>query len=152
MDHVQARLKRLERDNRFLKLVIAIAVVALGSLALSDPPDNHVETQAIVIVDPDGRERVRIGEVLPGRYGVAVLDEKETIRAWLRLMGGSPSLAMADADGRVRSRYGVYVDKGPALEMWDTEMTPRVTLQAYEDSIDHIIVRNTTGEVALVAP
>jgi len=105
---VLARLSRLERQNRRMKLgIVAMLVVVVGLASVAAYRPRVVAANEFVLRDELGRPRARLGFSDPGR----------------------PRLGFYDTKGRVRVVLGFSRRTwGPALEFRDAEGRGRVTL------------------------
>ncbi|MCZ6835823.1 MAG: hypothetical protein O7G85_08620 [Planctomycetota bacterium] len=82
-DHVNDRLKRLERSNRHLRVGLALLVGGLvvgvaGGIGLGVEPANYLVASSMNIVDEDGNKMVWIGSMKnKGQIQVCNLDGDE---------------------------------------------------------------------------
>jgi len=127
------RLARLERENRIIKTVGAIALLAvcvvLVVAAAPGPknvdPVDRVVAREFVLVDRNGVVRVRLANRIGGGT-LTFYDEKRTSRIILRHHEkGASGLKLCDALGRIRagmtidvsgaSRFGVRDERGECV-------------------------------------
>lgn len=157
MDDLLARVDRLERENRRLKLTTGALVAALAGAALLGAvwPQEIPETiaaQAIAVLDDDGNPRI-----LLDANGVFYGDENGTTRvglgmdengtAFIRVYGvrgekqrislgvnpnDSAALSFGDAPGIVRAVLGVGSRGAPLLSLRNREGTPVAELEAFQ--------------------
>ncbi|MFQ5894499.1 MAG: hypothetical protein ACE5JJ_01585 [Nitrospinota bacterium] len=152
---LEERLSRLERQNRRLKQVGALALALLGSILLMGqalPKSRTVEAEKLVLKDPKGRERARLWIDKNGPR-LTFYDEKGTSQdsivvdlgaSWTgeaglflynRLRGTRVALE-TDIIGGIRLQYtknGKQLleleanDLGPSISLWDKK-TIRILL------------------------
>ncbi len=100
------RLDRLERENRRLKLVGAILLVALAAVGamgqvLPKAVPKVVEAEQFIVRDTKGKIRASL-DVVSGVPGLDLLDQNEKTRARLAVAAGdgAPNLDLFDRDGQ----------------------------------------------------
>jgi hypothetical protein len=98
IDHLAARVKKLERENRFFKLtgaVLACGVLAFIALGATNR-SRVIEAEKITLLDTQGRPRLTIGTpettgaavgMRPNEPAVWLTDEKGMDRATLTSEG-----------------------------------------------------------------
>jgi hypothetical protein len=100
-DEVNARLERLERDNRRLRRWLgAVAVGAIVPILLAashEKAGKTLEATKIVLKDAKGKVRAEIGTQPDGSASLALLDEEGATVAKLSGQSGAPILEMAAA-------------------------------------------------------
>jgi len=106
---VLARLSRLERQNRRMKLgMVAMLVLVVGLASVAAYRPRVVEANEFVLRDERGRLRAHLG---------------------FPRGGGRPRLGFYDTKGRLRARLGFSRrQRGPALEFRDAQGRSRVSL------------------------
>jgi len=105
-ESLEGRVLRLERQNRTLKVLGSVAILAgLAALCLGvSAPRKSLETDLLLIKDASGNTRMILG-----------------------MADGGPAITMLDAKGKLRANIGV-TDQGPEFDFLDTSETPRVQI------------------------
>ena len=114
---VDARLDKIERDNRRLKLTVGalllvLAAVPLIGAVMPEQIPQVITAREFSVVDENGTERAVMEPLGIGYYdengsarvrmfadGIHYWDENETIRAWIDEIG----IGYADENGTVRA-------------------------------------------------
>lgn len=132
-----ARVERLERENRRLKLVglgVALCITVLLLMAVDKTPKT-IEAEMIVVRDSHGRARITIGT--PAFAGV-------TIGAY---NPDDPGIWMTDAKGADRAMLvtdGLFFANGKAK--------PTVSLSSAPDGTSGLKFYGTNGKALWTAP
>jgi hypothetical protein len=98
---IQSRLEKLERENRRVKRIGALAALIGGSLLLMGQAKTSrtVEAESFVLKDPQGGLRATL-DMWHGSPMFRLYDTSGVARAWLWLAGnGEPGLTFYDAAG-----------------------------------------------------
>jgi hypothetical protein len=131
---LEARLERLERQNRRMRValgVVAAGVVAGGLIAASFRDDKGAGAAT---------SRLRIVEA----EQVVLRDADGQMRAWLGLADGGPRLLFFDAAGQQRVGLGLSAQAEPSLGIFDGAQMPRVVL-GMVDGWPGLVVRDPAG-------
>jgi len=119
-DQLTRRLDRLERENRRLKFVGALALLGLGALTVmgqTAPTSvaNTLEAERFVLRDNAGNVRATLGLRPDGTAALALADDTQQDRAVLSVTApGQASVDLSDRAGHLRAGLGVRAD-GSAL-------------------------------------
>lgn len=110
IDHLETRVRRLERRNRLLIAgwLVVIPALTVAMSAGSDEAIEVISARAVRIVDAENRPRAELG-----------IDED-----------GSAGLFLKDSDGRVRGTL-IHDDQQTALYLLDDEGSIRVGAARY---------------------
>jgi hypothetical protein len=105
-ESLEGRILRLERQNRTLKIMGSVVLLAgLAGLCLGvSAPRKSLETDLLLIKDASGSTRMILG-----------------------MADGGPAITMLDANGKLRANIGV-TDQGPEFDFLDKTETPRVQI------------------------
>ena len=117
----EQRLKRLERENRWMRRIgavgvaVAAAVFLVGQGKEKVPPDLKVHS--LIIVDKNGRRRAKLGtwDKKGGFPYLALLDSRGQNRLNLSVEADVPHLALNDRVGKPRVMLGMTPDGSAAL-------------------------------------
>jgi len=155
---INARLEKLERENRRMKKISIVAAVVLSCLILGGQATTKkvVEANEFVLKDTDGKVRSRLSMEIGTRPTLSFYDANGSIP--LSLAGGDEPFVVLSRVGTQESvqlganqaftgvgiyekniRAGLSVQKGsPGLELYDAEGKARTTIETSEDrsSID----------------
>lgn len=137
-DHLTQRLDRLERENRRLKLLGALALLGVAALILmgqTAPTSvaNTLEAERFVLRDGAGHVRGTFGLRADGTAALALTDDTQQDRVVLSVTApGLPGLDLSDRSG---PRAGLYVraDGTAQLSLLDQSDRPRVEIKAHGD-------------------
>lgn len=143
-DSLLARVEKLERQNRRMKLIgfgsliVAGAILLMGqaqpvrpgaitgtSFTLLDAQGRTRATLALykgapqlALFDADEKTRVTLKVSPDGQPGLALVDANENLRAGLALVANGPILALAGANEKAATLLEVSAD-GPQLNLSD---------------------------------
>lgn len=117
LEGMERRVRRLEREIRFTRAAVAVAVAATIGLLMSgaDSDDKsigrfrQIDTGHLVLRDPDGQ-----------------------MRAWLGIAEGGPRLIFFDQQGQQRLGVGMTRQAEPALGIFDAGQNERAVLGIME--------------------
>jgi len=146
------RLNRLERENRWWKLVGFVTVAALGVIVLMGATQSkvadEVRARKFVVVDNEGRVRGTLGMKKPFSFlGLSdeptalleLADSDQKLRVQLRGSGGGAGLDFFDSRGRSLMRLYLTGGEGyytPALALGDENDKTGITL-GFEPDINY---------------
>ena len=123
----EQRLKRLERENRWMRRigVVAVAVAAAvfligqGGGRAKEPP--NLVARSLTLKDKEGTVRATLAAGVDGSCLVFV-DEAHKVRASLIVANdGYADLTFRDSDGKVRTQLGTFVRGSPNLRLFDAK-------------------------------
>ena len=145
----EERLEKLEREltttkrrNRWLLVVVMLAVVELGltwaltkttviaQAQVADAVPKAIRANRFILEGEKGEVRAVLGVIKDGP-GLALYDEKGKPHALLSMTVDGSGLVLADANGKPRVSLSVIKD-GPTLSLNDTN-GPRVVLAMDKD-------------------
>jgi len=125
---MQARLERLEKANRRMRL-IGITALLLGAAALllnQNRKSRVIEAEQFILTDDKGEKR---GGMIVTSQGPALefYDSNRTLRLNLSIFNDSPNLTIKDARG---TGVAILADvpTGPGLMLYDRNGEPRAQL------------------------
>jgi len=129
-----ARLERLERENRRLKVGGVAVVSVVGALFLMGQAvvpniSDEVRTRTLVIVDDEGRKRAVLSSDKDG-VTLSLADEAGTWRVVLGTSEEGGSLTLQDRIGKTRARLGALSSKA-GLDLLDQAAKVQVNLTAH---------------------
>lgn len=155
LDSCIARLNRLERENRRLKLaggalLAGFALVVLTGAGLADR--RTLEAESFIVKDATGKVRAVLGTAEPSSApGLVLYDndgnanvllhlsadgapglwlyDKDRVRATLNAAGERVQLQLFDRDNRPRAILGVQKDGMPGVELYDQDENLRSSLR-----------------------
>jgi hypothetical protein len=116
--NLQARVARLERENRWFRMT-AVTVALIGGAAL---------LMAFASGDEGGLTRAK--QLDCGT--IVIRDNDGQMRAWLGVAEGGPRLIFFDQSGQQRLGVGMTKEGLPALGIFDIGENPRVVLGMME--------------------
>jgi hypothetical protein len=162
---IEERLERLEKQNRWLKvLLLAVIVLAGGGVMLSvvsgvraQAPQwrRTVEAEKFVLRDSNGKTRATLRVVLPDGPRLDLYDANGKPRVVLATPP-SAGLLLTDASGMPLTVRVGSTGEGPGLFLFDANGNPRATLL---DSDGPSLIlqdaggfRSVIGHAALTAP
>jgi len=127
---LKARLHRLERQNRWIKLstVLVLALTVLFAAKTFLPPDTIVrqtlmESKELKLLDNDGHPRL-----------------------FLRMYSRVPVLQLLDANGKPRMSLGLRFDDTPFLDLSDKTGSTRASIQLSPEGEPVIELFDENGE------
>ena len=131
---LDGRVRRLERQNRMLKLGVVAALAATVASVL----------WVMVVVAPGKQTTPGAAGVIEGQKFIA-RDANGTVRAGFGLHRDEPALALYDANGKLRVALNA-TGKGPALSLCDTNGDQRVWVGLMNDQ-PAVTLLAPTGDV-----
>jgi hypothetical protein len=122
---LRERLDRIERQNRWLKVVALLMAAGLSLFALLGAAGNmqtpkSIEAEQFLLRGADGTVVAKLGQFEAGP-GLALMDTTGEVRAGIIVTDAGPSISLFDADGQRRlelrndaetARVSVYDRKG----------------------------------------
>lgn len=137
LTEVGARLEKLERRYRRLKLTGSILLLLAGAgLLMGQAVRNRrtVDAEEFILRDSAGTPRAVLSLKAEGAPTLAFFDPSGKTRAWFGVRGGgSPYLIFADHAGKPRAGLSVKDDGSPVLTFIDLIGNPRALLQVPSD-------------------
>jgi len=153
LTQVEARLEKLEQQNRRLKFVgIVVVLFAVAGLLMGQalPRSRTIEAEEIVLRDSAGTPRAVWSLKPDGAPTLAFFDPTGKARAWLGVKaGGSPYLLFADQGGKPRAGLTVKDDGSPDLTLIDLAGNPRALLQVPSDGQAGLALYDHLGRARL---
>ena len=164
------RIERLERQNRFFRLISLLALILFSSVLLmaQSRQDGPLTAGRFELVDRTGKIRAALGMTASGP-ALLLVDEKGATRVSLNTTETGSSLKLYDAFGEIEGgafevdassrqfrlydkpgkiRAGLLVGSdGPALLLADAGGKPRISLDVEEEPGLSII--GSTGNIGL---
>ena len=139
LDHLTQRLDRLERENRRLRLLGALALLGASALVLMgqtapSPVVNTLEAERFVLRDGAGNVRASLGLRPDGTAALVLADDTQQERVVLSVTApGLAGLDLSDRTGHLRAGLGVRADGAAQLSLLDQGDRPRVEIKAHGD-------------------
>ena len=101
-EHLARRLDRLERENRRLKRLGALALIGLAALTImgqtaSAPVANTIEAERFILRDASGNARASLGVRPDGTAALALADDTQQERAVLTVTAPFSSMISSAA-------------------------------------------------------
>jgi hypothetical protein len=158
----EQRLARLERQNRWMRRIGAVAVaVAAAVFLVGQGKENPrvVEAEKFVLLDLEGRERAvlgvaRIGRKKPHSAATLMFKDKQGARTAHLIGGSAPSLALERPESHVSLSVGVLGN--PSLSWgWGRlgSMTGRIlSVRMVNSDYPKMSFYNKAGNVIWQAP
>jgi hypothetical protein len=149
MEELEARLGRLERQNRWLKRGGLAALVIVGTALLLgnrfQANDKTLEVERLVVRDSFGRQRAAVNVTKGEDPAIALVlyDENERPRAGLGVNKDGPGLYFTDPNGKHRAVIAKNND-GIGLDLLDEEGRPRMDFRATDKGMG-ITMRDEGG-------
>lgn len=141
--HLEAANHRLQEERRrwrvagVFALVGAALIVAVGAAARETPPT--VEAGEFILRDKEGRARAALTMRPDGTPGLALFDEKETMRLSLDLGAkgehdsDTPGVNVYGDKGELRAALTMRPDGTPGMAFFDDRRQPRLSLDMSGD-------------------
>ena len=151
---VMARVEKLERQNRLMKIA-GLALLTLGGAALlmGQAPRNLdvLETEGLVITDSDGNPRAALAVAEDGSTGLGLSNSEGVLVAMLGIdADGAPSLSFSDQEERVRASFSVEANGMPSLVLFDEDEVSRIGLASASGGRHALQIAGKDGEPAVV--
>lgn len=125
------RLGRLERQNRWMRLVLLVLVLSTGYLAYEK-------------VFPEG---VVIQKTMMESKEIKLLDSDGNARLFLRMYSRVPVLQLMDGNGKPRMSLGLRFDDTPFLDLSDKSGRTRATLEMTEHDAPALRLFDEDGNI-----
>jgi hypothetical protein len=124
------RVARLERQNRSLKVVASLVVLATAATLCMGvgAPRKTLETELLLVKDANGTTRMILGMADDG-----------------------PAIAMLDAKGKLRANIGV-TENGPELDFLDASETPRIQMAIDGKQVPRLNLLDHRGTLVTFRP
>ena len=111
MDNLLKRLKRLEQDNRSLKILGSLVVIVLSVVLLMGATQSKqseiielIRARQFTLVDKDGTASSGMGILPDGTAVIPLIDNDGTLRTGLRLSAnGATGLSVHTGEGKAAS-------------------------------------------------
>lgn len=155
MDGLEARVRKLERENRWMKLGGLLVLALAGGVALmgqttGQEVSDEVRTRRLTVVDET--EETRASLVVTEQGPVLALIEAGEIRAFLSVLDDVPKLTLFDEAGKPRASL-IATKDGPLLALGDETGNPRASLDVMEGVPQlRLLSGKAQTQVALIAP
>lgn len=148
------RLERVERENRRLKGVGAVAILGLAAGVLMGPATagtdaRVVEAEQFVLRDGEGKARAWLN-VSEGSVNLALADKDEKSRALMYVLDdGTAGFALRDKESTRRAGLYVLADGSPALSLAGKEGRMRAKLAVLPSGSHGLILATKDGRTPL---
>ncbi len=127
MDNVLRRLDRVERENRWLKCMGALALIGAAALVIMGQAKPSsvaklVEAEKFVVRDAGGGVGAVLGVTTDGNLGLEIRDKGGKAGVTLGMgASGNPALRLDGKDGKAGAALGVRSDNSAGLELYDKD-------------------------------
>jgi hypothetical protein len=164
---VQARLDRLEKQNRWLRrsLVVALTVAGVAWLTGQSPPgqaqprqDRTVEAERFVLLDATGKKRAVLGaeklpnQEVPGSPGLYLFDDEGNVRIVLNTTKeGGAGIAVCDRTPNLNPQVVLMMSKegNAGLGLQDGNGKSRALMEMEKDKAPVLILQDENGKKKL---
>jgi len=123
MTDLEERVERVETENRWLKRIALVVVIAFAAVILLDWPGERVQAEIkakrIEVLDENGTTRIVLGVGRLGGAAIAILDERSTPRAALGAVQFGTGLMVSGDAGEIRAGLGVFLDRHASIVLFD---------------------------------
>lgn len=139
---IDERIERLERDNRMLRRLAVIPLLAATAALLMGqaPAQKVIEAQRFALIDPSGKV---VGGLSAGDRGPSLTFFDTT---GLRLSLSPDSLILYDRGGEVRYLLRVRDDGNLATTMFDAKGEGRINLRVAPEGSARVVVTARDGK------
>ena len=133
-DTLEARVGKLERQNRRLKRVGLGVIAAVGAALLLGQAraPRTVTAESFVLLDTAGRVRAELGSNKVGEAYLLLRDAERQERVALQQMKDGAALVLRDANGRMAVMLSADKVVGPGLYLHDPKGRGRTALALSE--------------------
>jgi hypothetical protein len=149
---LEQRVRKLERENRWMRRTAAIAVAVVSVVILvgqgKEEPPRDLVVRSLTMKDAAGSARMKLHTTDDGTPSVSLYDKNEKLRAslgtetlefreegklraFVGVIGGTPSLSLYDKDSKIRAVLGAVSGKekdGGFLTLFDKHARLRAAL------------------------
>jgi len=150
---LEQRLEKLERENRWMRRIGAVAVALVGACVLVGQVDKELPdlvVRSLKVKDGNGRVRAWLGTLPDGSPHLRLTSEDLRIRANLATHAdGSASLALIDKSYMVRAMLTTDADGSPSLNLADKDGQDRAVLGVITTADKVTGAKTTTAENTL---
>ncbi len=161
MDNLLKRLKRLEQDNRSLKILLGSLVVIVLSVVLLMGTTQSKQSEIIEVIrarqftveDKHGTARAGMGILPDGTAVIGLIDNDGTLRTGLRLSAnGATGVSVHTGEGKAASLIAEPDNGKVHLALTDKNLNVRASLAIETDGSPSLILRDEYGNVTLSLP
>jgi len=141
---LQARLERLERENRRFKLAAGLSTLLLfawTACSVAPQPKTVLSAERFVLTNPDGSEAGYLG--LDDGGNPLLFLKKQSATAALSL--GGPGLVLRGNDGKTTAYIGIDSRNASKIELTSERLMDGVRLTAKPDGSSGVYVLDSTG-------
>ena len=137
-----------------LAIALVAGVVLMGALGRPDREETaEIRTQAIVLVDPDGRPRLDLRVARNDNTHLVLMDREGLPRISLNVLTqGGADLVLRDQLGLPRAALSVLPDGRPGLSLYDASGTTRVAVGMLPDDQPRVVLYDPRGRARWVSP
>ena len=127
MDSLLRRLDRVERENRWLKRIGALALIGASALAVMGQAGSSnvakvVEAEKFVVRDANGGVGAVLGVTTDNNSGLEIRDKNGKAGVTLGMgASGNPAMRLDGKDRKTGIALGVRPDNSPGLELYDKD-------------------------------
>lgn len=158
LEGLMNRLDRVERENRRLKEVGSVVLVAVASLVLMGQAVPNVakvvEAERFVLRDASGKLRAELAVDDNGAAYLSILDrEGKGSRAMVAVLpNGSGGLVVSDREGKATAQLdlGLFDGDKPGLRLFQEGLRAELALRS--DGTAHLSLSDKGGKVIWQAP
>ncbi len=146
------RVKRLERQNKQIKLTGIVAVLGMALVlccGAKDKVPKEIVTESFHVVDTEGRARAGLYVDQDDNIALGLFDKNGKPRAVLGVTQKGPQLALHDKNGKLCA--SLYVDQEAGLGLFDKNGKPRAIL-AVDQIGSALYLLDENGETEFSAP
>jgi hypothetical protein len=137
------RIKRLERDNRHLRVFALLGLLvatALTSIYATRPVPDVIKAHEFDVADNAGKTKIRMGL----REGtdwpeITLLDSMGRPRAQISVLSGMPLVALYSTEGKPGAAMTIFSDGSPTLTL--SELQKRASVDMSLDASGSPLVR-----------
>ena len=152
IDFIKQRLDRLERENRWWKVLGVVAVAALGLVVLTGATKSEVADEIwakrIVLVDEAGRVRIELDTTRDDNFPFFRLTDKgghNRITLGMK-PDESPGLNLYNKAGKRGATLAMLSDYSSILSFYDKDGIPTIVLTGEMDGSSGIVIATKGGK------
>ena len=164
---IEQRLRRLERQNRWMKRTGVLALAIVATVVLSGQAKRglpHLKARSLTVVDARGTSRVVVSDeglrvndrhgnsrvalrtISDDEPGMTFWDKSGKPRFLIRALGnGSTKLDLLNKHGKTRVALSVNKNGEPRLDLRGQNGNTQVRIEALADGRSELILFNTKG-------